>query len=84
MKAMQKHHEFRFGPRDSRNVIEYEDAGGRAHDVGERLDENIEQKGKMGVTLSLAQIYHHLKPARKKQHQMENEVEERAVILGQG
>ena len=83
-KVMQKHHEFQFGPRDSRNMIEYEDVGGTAHDVGERLDENIEQKAKMGVTLSLAQIYHHLKTTQEKRHQMENKVEEMAVIWVQG
>ncbi|KAF9504353.1 hypothetical protein BS47DRAFT_1368851 [Hydnum rufescens UP504] len=48
LKVPQKHHEFWFGLRDSGNMIQYEDAGGTAHDVGGRLDEDMGQKAKAG------------------------------------
>jgi hypothetical protein len=79
-KVPQKHHKFWFGPRDSGNMIKYEDVGETAHEVDERLDENMEQKVKMDVTVSIAQIYP-LKATQEKRHK-EYWIDE-GVIWGQ-
>jgi hypothetical protein len=62
-------------------MIKYEDAGETAHEVDERLDENMEWKVKMDVTVSIAQIYP-LKATQEKQHQEEYWIG-KGVIQGQ-